>query len=85
MHFKGVFLLILLACVTIMKTGAQVDMMSIVKSILVDPKFVKLEEQEQVKILREMYAYLDSYYAYIRKKQKKMNSLKKIVFVNYGF
>ena len=66
-------MLILLACVAFMETGAQgffddTDMMELVKSILIDPEFIVLEEQEQIRVLREIYKFLDNYYAYIKKK-----------------
>ena len=73
MHFKGVFVLILLVCVAFTRTGAQVyfdetDMIDLVKSIILDPEFRILKEQDQIGVLREVYAYIDIYTAYTRKK-----------------
>ena len=68
MHFKEVFMLSLMACVVfIYRTSAQdsnedANIIDLVVSILNDPEFVILEEQEQNKVLREVYTFLDKVY-----------------------
>ena len=65
MDYKGVSMLILLVFVTFVKTDAQYfydDTDKLVKSIMSDPVFVLLDEQDQIRVLREIFTLLDKWY-----------------------